>query len=76
MANGKKTPHRSLTGEPSNPNNIPLLETNRYAAGSSGADTGYVQPQWRPCPIEDGAGTWENDNAEGDVFKHHNLWIS
>ena len=59
-------------GKPSNPNNIPLPAMNRYATGSSGADMGYVQPQWRPHPIEVGLGTWDNDIAEGDVTKHHN----
>ena len=58
-------------GELSNPNNIPLLEMSRYTAGSSGAGTGYMQPQWRPFPTEEGTGSWENDNTEGDVTKHH-----
>jgi len=58
-------------GELSNPNNIPLPETSRFTAGSSGADTGYMQPQWQPFPTEDGTGSWENDNAEGDVTKHN-----
>ena len=46
MANGKKTHHRSPLGGPSNPNNIPLPKTSRYATGGPRADTGYMQPEW------------------------------
>ena len=67
---GPPKPSRSR-GELSNPNNIPLPEMSRYTMGSSGADMGYTQPQWCPFPSKDGMGSWENDNAEGDVTKHH-----
>lgn len=70
-ANRRKDPHRSQSDGPTNPNNIPVPERNRYAANGTGADSVYTPPPWSLCPSGEDTGTWENEKTEGEVTQRH-----